>query len=91
MGVETMWIVDPKTRTGRICVSDDWRSAMRLEVHNTPINVDLESLFSRIDAQAGDLGVASRAALRLVCPSLKNKQKQNTGVLRFAQDDERFW
>jgi len=56
MGVETMWIVDPKTRTGRVCVGDDWRSAMRLEVHDTPINVDLESLFSRIDAQAGDLG-----------------------------------
>jgi hypothetical protein len=37
MGVETMWIVDPKTRTGRVCVGDDWRSAMRLEIYDTPI------------------------------------------------------
>jgi Uma2 family endonuclease len=55
MGVETMWIVDPKTRTGRVCVGADWRSAMRLEVRGTPIYVDLESLFSRIDTQAGEI------------------------------------
>ncbi len=49
MGVETVWLIDPKTRTGRMCVSNVWTSASRLEVPATPIYVDLSELFSFLD------------------------------------------
>jgi Uma2 family endonuclease len=52
MGVKTMWIVDPKSRTGRCCVGNAWTSSDRLEVPGTPIFVDLPTLFSQIDTQA---------------------------------------
>jgi Uma2 family endonuclease len=52
MGVQTMWIVDPKSRTGRSCVGNAWTSSDRLEVPGTPIFVDLPTLFSQIDTQA---------------------------------------
>jgi len=32
MGVETVWIIDPKTRTGRMCSGAEWVEASRLEV-----------------------------------------------------------
>jgi len=49
MGVETVWLIDPKTRTGRMCVSNSWTSASRLEVPGTPIYVELADLFSFLD------------------------------------------
>ncbi len=49
MGVETVWLIDPKTRTGRMCVSNVWTSASRLEVPGTPIYVELADLFSFLD------------------------------------------
>jgi Uma2 family endonuclease len=49
MGVHTVWIVDPKTRTGRYCVGDVWTAAERLIVPGTPIYVELNSLFERLD------------------------------------------
>jgi Uma2 family endonuclease len=52
LGVETVWIIDPKTRTGRLSSGPNWLAADRLEVPGTPIFVDLPDLFSQIDAQA---------------------------------------
>ncbi|HZL26011.1 MAG TPA: Uma2 family endonuclease [Acidobacteriaceae bacterium] len=49
MGVEVVWIIDPKTRSGRMCLENRWVAARRLEVRNTPIYVDLEELFDQID------------------------------------------
>lgn len=49
MGVETVWIIDPKTRSGRMCLDADWVAAARLEVPGTPLYVDLNVLFSQID------------------------------------------
>jgi Uma2 family endonuclease len=49
MGVETVWIVDPKTRSGRMCLANGWLSAERLEVDGTPIYVELNQLFARIE------------------------------------------
>ena len=49
MGVETVWLIDPKTRTGRMCVANVWTSASRLEVPGTPIYVELVELFSFLD------------------------------------------
>lgn len=48
MGVETVWIVDPKTRTGRMCSGPKWIEARRLEVSGTPLYVELDHIFSQI-------------------------------------------
>jgi hypothetical protein len=52
MGVDTVWIIDPKTRSGRMCSGNTWSAAARLEVTGTPIYVELAALFSQIDSQA---------------------------------------
>jgi len=48
MGVETVWIVDPKTRTGRMCTGAEWVESPRLEVKGTPFYVDLPAIFSQL-------------------------------------------
>jgi Uma2 family endonuclease len=48
MGVETVWIVDPKTRTGRMCSGREWVEAERLEVKGTDLHVNLSEIFSRV-------------------------------------------
>ncbi|ADW69814.1 Uma2 family endonuclease [Granulicella tundricola] len=53
MGVETVWIVDPKTRSGRVCRGEEWIGAERLEVAGTPIYVELKELFARLDQSKG--------------------------------------
>jgi Uma2 family endonuclease len=49
MGVQTVWIVDPQTRSGRVCIDSQWIAASRLEVAGTPIYVDLPQLFAQIE------------------------------------------
>ena len=49
MGVETVWIIDPKTRTGRVCTGTKWTEAERLEVAGTPLYLDLPEIFSQIN------------------------------------------
>ena len=53
MGVQTVWIIDPKTRSGRMCLASEWLSAERLEVAGTHIHVDLAHLFSQIETPSG--------------------------------------
>jgi len=48
MGVETIWIIDPKTRSGRMCVGPQWREAKRQVVAGTPLFVELDEIFSQI-------------------------------------------
>ena len=48
MGVETVWIMDPKTRTGRMCIGAQWIEAKRLTVAGTPLYVELDEIFSQI-------------------------------------------
>ena len=48
MGVETVWIVDPKTRTGRMCSGAKWTEVRRLEVSGTSLYVELDHIFSQI-------------------------------------------
>jgi Uma2 family endonuclease len=45
MGVKTVWIIDPKTRTGRMCSGLEWVASSRLEVKGTPIYIDLAEIF----------------------------------------------
>jgi Uma2 family endonuclease len=49
MGVSTVWIIDPKTRTGRMCDRQAWVSSPRLEVKGTPIYLDLAANFAQLD------------------------------------------
>jgi Uma2 family endonuclease len=48
MGVETVWIIDPKTRSGRMCSGTEWVEASRLEVKGTPLYVNLPEIFSQM-------------------------------------------
>ena len=48
MGVETVWIIDPKTRTGRMCSGSEWIESSRLEVKGTPLYVNLPDIFSQL-------------------------------------------
>lgn len=50
MDVETVWIIDPKTRSGRMCAGAEWTEARKLEVAGTPLYVELDDIFSRIQA-----------------------------------------
>jgi Uma2 family endonuclease len=48
MGVETVWIIDPKTRSGRMCCGAEWVESSRLEVKGTPLYVNLPDIFSQL-------------------------------------------
>lgn len=48
MGVRTLWIIDPKTRTGRMGSGADWIAARRLEVAGTGLFVDLPAILNGI-------------------------------------------
>lgn len=48
MGVETIWMIDPGTLTGRMCLGSTWTAATRLEVPGTPIYLDLPTLFTSL-------------------------------------------
>lgn len=57
MGGKAIWIIDPETRTGRVCAERSWFQTTRLEVEGTPIHVDLETLFQDLDSDGvSDLG-----------------------------------
>lgn len=49
MGVQAVWILDPRTRTGRMCVGQSWVAAIRLNVPGTPIYIELADIYSRLD------------------------------------------
>ena len=52
MGVETIWIIDPATRTARVCDGRTWTQATRLEVVGTPIYVEIAPLYASLDVTA---------------------------------------
>jgi Uma2 family endonuclease len=52
MGAETIWIIDPETRTARVCSGRNWVEATRLEVAGTPIFVELATLFDALQQPA---------------------------------------
>jgi hypothetical protein len=48
MGVETVWIINSKTRIGRMCRGAEWVEDARLEVKGTPLCVDLPEIFGQL-------------------------------------------
>jgi len=61
MGVSTVWIIDPKTRTGRMCSRTAWISSARLEVSDSPIYVDLSEIFAGLDRSSLDRSNVDRS------------------------------
>ena len=53
MGVEMVWVIDPKSRSGRMCKGDIWQEARILRVPGTPIHVDLETIFQHMTKPRG--------------------------------------
>ncbi|HEY0796728.1 MAG TPA: Uma2 family endonuclease [Acidisarcina sp.] len=53
MGIKTVWIIDPKTRTGRMCIDRSWIASERLEVQGTAIYVELPEIFRYLDDPSG--------------------------------------
>jgi Uma2 family endonuclease len=52
MGGPMVWMIDPKTRTGRMCSGSNWVEAERLEVPGTPMFLNLEDMFRQIHPTA---------------------------------------
>jgi Uma2 family endonuclease len=52
MGVGTVWIIDPKTRSGRVCAGAEWTEARRLKVAGTPMYVELDGIFAQVSSQS---------------------------------------
>ena len=52
MGIENVWVVDPKTQVGFSCTSggpQGWAKAEVLTVKNSPITLGLRELFADLD------------------------------------------
>jgi Uma2 family endonuclease len=52
MGVPMVWILDPRTRSGRMCAGTAWVEANRLEVPGTPLYIELDALFRQLHPHA---------------------------------------
>jgi len=49
MGIPNIWLIDPETRTGRVCRGVVWEETRRFTVDGTPIHLELDWLFGRLD------------------------------------------
>jgi hypothetical protein len=49
MGIKTVWVIDPETRKGEICGESSQLDVTRLTVAGSPVYVDLEQIFARLD------------------------------------------
>jgi Uma2 family endonuclease len=52
MGVKAVWLIDPKSRSGRMCIEDSWVLAARLTVPERRIYCELERLFAQLPPRA---------------------------------------
>ena len=52
MGIPNIWLLDPETRTARVCENKAWIEKSRLEVAGTEIYLDVDVLFARLDRTA---------------------------------------
>lgn len=53
MGVKMVWVIDPRSRTGRMCKGDIWQEARILRVPDTSIHADLDAIFQHITELRG--------------------------------------
>ena len=50
MGVRHIWVVDPQGRRGYDCSGGSWIEAMSFKVENSPITVDLPTIFAELES-----------------------------------------
>ena len=50
MGVPMVWLIDPQSRTARMCDGEQWRAATTLTVPGSAIKVDVLEIFRLLDA-----------------------------------------
>ena len=48
MGIRHIWIIDPQTRRGYDCSSGSWIEAKSFAIENSPIRVDLATIFAEL-------------------------------------------
>ncbi len=48
-GVPNIWLLDPDTRTARVCQGDTWTETTRLAVQGSATYLDVTALFARLD------------------------------------------
>jgi hypothetical protein len=46
MGVKNIWVVDPETQRGYDCSAGSWIEKQAFAVENSPIAVDLATIFA---------------------------------------------
>jgi Uma2 family endonuclease len=51
MGASAVWLIDPDTRSGRLCLGNSWTLTEKLTVPGTPIFLELSDLWSELDAE----------------------------------------
>lgn len=49
MEIPNIWLIDPETRTGRVCRSAIPEETRRFAVEGTPIHLELDWLFGRLE------------------------------------------
>ncbi len=49
MGIPNIWLIDPETRSARVCEGNAWTEKKRLEIAETAIYVDVDELFARLE------------------------------------------
>ncbi len=50
MGVPAVWLIDPRTRTARVCLGERWMAATTLTVPGTAIRVEVTEIFAQLSA-----------------------------------------
>ncbi len=54
MGVPSIWVIHPSSRSGWICDTDPWLPARRMQVKGSPVHIDLDALFALLDRSDGE-------------------------------------
>jgi Uma2 family endonuclease len=49
MGVESIWLIDPGTRSGQASVANGWRETMEFEIPGTQVRLSLADIFTKLD------------------------------------------
>jgi Uma2 family endonuclease len=49
MGIENICLIDPATRSGQASTPEGWRETLEFDIPGTPIRLNLEELFRKLD------------------------------------------
>lgn len=49
MGIENIWLIDPRTRSGQASTANGWRDTLEFSIAGSPIWLSLVDIFGRLD------------------------------------------